>query len=345
MSDPQDWIIPRNWKRFQHRDALRSAEHGIVPWIRSYTRLLHDDAYIELSMSERGALHLVWGMYAAADGQLSATRVSRRGPLRVTRVQLIALNNAGFIEFHAGKPPRLSASSEKSRERTPPLPLPREGISLTANPTRPRSGQSHSPESRSPASPAARPHEGATVRATSATCSAPTSSRPTGRTRSPPKPRSPQHSTPQPERSVPGQPHEPDSPHHRRPRRLLPDRLRDRLGGTRQATVTTASIIRTAADVMTERQWQAFALVYVEQLTIVEAAHRLNIDESAVRRRLDRGLVRTMRHYASVDAPSPSQMAQAPARGGAPGDTSTGRGTDRAASAGDRPTVAAEPPR
>ena len=133
MSD-NGWVVVRNWHRFQHRDAMRSAEHGVIPWIRTYTRLLHDDSYIDLTMTQRGALHILWSLYAASDGQLSVTRVSQRGPLSVSRKLVDSLNDAGFIDVCAGKPPRLSAGSEEKRVEEKELPLtPPSGETETAS--------------------------------------------------------------------------------------------------------------------------------------------------------------------------------------------------------------------
>lgn len=111
-----DWIVVRNWAKFQHRDANRNAELGVPIWTKVYTRLLFDDQYIDLSLTEKGALHLVWLQFSASDGQLSVNRVTSRGPLSVSRSLLESLSHAGFVGFSASKPPRLSASLEKSRE-------------------------------------------------------------------------------------------------------------------------------------------------------------------------------------------------------------------------------------
>ena len=112
----EQWIIVRNWEKFQHRDATRNAELGVPIWTKVYTRLLFDDHYIDISLTEKGALHLVWLLFAASDGQLSVNRVTARGPLSVSRSLLDSLNQAGFIGFSASKPLRLSASLEKNRE-------------------------------------------------------------------------------------------------------------------------------------------------------------------------------------------------------------------------------------
>jgi hypothetical protein len=119
----EQWIIVKHWGDFQHykdRDPT---------WIKNYTRLLHDDAYLDLTLHQRGVLHGIWLSYAAADGQLrgsmatggrqgrdSTARLSRQLGERVTTATLEALNHAGFIGFSASKPPRLSASLEKLRE-------------------------------------------------------------------------------------------------------------------------------------------------------------------------------------------------------------------------------------
>jgi hypothetical protein len=108
----EQWIIVKHWGDFQHyKDRDPS-------WIKNYSRLLHDDAYLNLTMHQRGTLHGLWLSYAAADGQLpgSTTRVSQQLGDRISTDTLEALNHAGFIGFSASKPPRLSASLEKLRE-------------------------------------------------------------------------------------------------------------------------------------------------------------------------------------------------------------------------------------
>ncbi len=117
MSDPEQWIQVNNWERFQHPDAARSL---VPPWIKSWTELLSNDAYLDLSPHCRAVLHGIWLEYARSRRQLAVNTASltRRLSLRVSSRQLKTLSDAGFITFVASKP----ASTEKRREDKPPYP-------------------------------------------------------------------------------------------------------------------------------------------------------------------------------------------------------------------------------
>jgi hypothetical protein len=96
-SDSQ-WITIPNWEEFQHykdRDPN---------WIKVYTRLLHDDAWLSLTDAQKGFLLTVWLEFASTDGHIRACRVpSRIRPANVQRT-LEALSDAGFIALSASKP-------------------------------------------------------------------------------------------------------------------------------------------------------------------------------------------------------------------------------------------------
>lgn len=96
-----DWISVRNWRKFQHYDPAKRSP----PWIKNYTELMSDDAYLGLSMVQRGVLHGIWMEYARARCQLpdSTAVISRRLGERVTRATLYALNRAGYIDIVASK--------------------------------------------------------------------------------------------------------------------------------------------------------------------------------------------------------------------------------------------------
>jgi len=103
MSTPERWIVIDRWDDFQHPDAGRS---GVTPWIKSYTRLLSNDDFLELSHHIRGVLFGLWLEYARARRQLGGSPVAltRRLGQRVTTRDLDTLNHAGFIHFVASKP-------------------------------------------------------------------------------------------------------------------------------------------------------------------------------------------------------------------------------------------------
>jgi hypothetical protein len=91
------WVVVRDWDKFQHykdRDPI---------WIRTYTRLLHDDAYRNLTGHQRAVLHGLWLAYASSGRQLrlDTRSLSARLNLRVSSHTLESLNNAGFIDLVA----------------------------------------------------------------------------------------------------------------------------------------------------------------------------------------------------------------------------------------------------
>jgi hypothetical protein len=99
------WVeIPR-WDDFQHYKTRRP------PWIKNYTRLMHDPDYLDLSLAERGLLHSLWLLYAEYDGVLSASRAQRLAVLkphyRHFYAHLDSLNDAGFVRLVDSKPLRL----------------------------------------------------------------------------------------------------------------------------------------------------------------------------------------------------------------------------------------------
>lgn len=119
MSD--SYIRIRNWEKYQHKDVWKKSG-GTPPWIKNYTKLLHDDDYIGLPLAARAILHGLWLMYAAA-GQDVNKNTSRhllstnKGESRHFQEHLDALNHAGFIEF-VSQPARTSLATreEESRE-------------------------------------------------------------------------------------------------------------------------------------------------------------------------------------------------------------------------------------
>lgn len=138
------WIEVVDWDRHQHRDMARTT---VPPWIKVATRLLSDDAYLELSPNRRAMLLGLWLEYARTRRALreNTASISRRLAQRVTSADLEALNRAGFIVFSASNPASKSAGLEVEVER--------EGL---------RKGQSRAP-TRAPERPPAhaRPNAGA----------------------------------------------------------------------------------------------------------------------------------------------------------------------------------------
>ena len=96
------WIVIPNWGRFQHYQKRAGEQVTRPDWIKNYGRLLHDDAYLKLTLRQRGILHGIWLLYASSGQQLGAS-VAQLGRLlgedTVRTRDLEALSDAGFIAF------------------------------------------------------------------------------------------------------------------------------------------------------------------------------------------------------------------------------------------------------
>lgn len=116
MTQRPRYIVVPNWDSFQHYSDRTP------PWIKNYTELLHDDAYLGLTLHQRGVLHGIWLAYAASHRQLSGdtSALYRQLGERVSTATLIALNRAGFIELTASRPLAQSRGrgEESSKGRT-----------------------------------------------------------------------------------------------------------------------------------------------------------------------------------------------------------------------------------
>jgi hypothetical protein len=105
-------VIPK-WEDFQHysdRDPI---------WIKVYTRLLSDEAFLDLTFHQRGVLVSLWIEYARSGRQLrdNTLTLTRQLVGRVSRRDIEALTYAGFITFSASKP----LAQSKRREEKKPL--------------------------------------------------------------------------------------------------------------------------------------------------------------------------------------------------------------------------------
>jgi hypothetical protein len=133
VSDERYIVIPE-WEQFQNADVLKKSRDGRLPWIKVPTRLLDDDAFMELTPHQRAVLYGLWLAYASSGCQLrvNTTSLSRRLGLRVSTRQLDALNRAGFIGFSSRAPleglasaSRLEVERDVEKER-PPTSVPRD---------------------------------------------------------------------------------------------------------------------------------------------------------------------------------------------------------------------------
>jgi hypothetical protein len=95
------WISVVGWRRFQHYDPAKRQP----PWVKTYTELLDDEEYLQLSGHLRSVLHGIWLAYASSRCRLhaDARSLSSRLRLRVSSLHVESLVHAGFIELVASK--------------------------------------------------------------------------------------------------------------------------------------------------------------------------------------------------------------------------------------------------
>lgn len=116
-------IHVRNWEKFQHPDVVRGKQRG-PRWIKVYTELMSDPAFLELTMHQRGVLISIWLTYATSRRQLSdnSSTLARQLGHRVLKRDLEALNHAGFIELPASnlqaEIPQVASPEESREEKT-----------------------------------------------------------------------------------------------------------------------------------------------------------------------------------------------------------------------------------
>lgn len=92
-------MIP-NWRRFQHYKKRNPI------WIKVYTELMSDPAFLGLTFAQRGLLISLWLEYARSRRSIigHTSGVYRALGRHVTTSQLKTLSDAGFIEISASKP-------------------------------------------------------------------------------------------------------------------------------------------------------------------------------------------------------------------------------------------------
>jgi hypothetical protein len=94
------YIYVRHWEEFQHYKDRNPA------WIKSYTALLRDDDYYELSFHDRGLLHGLWLLAASCgNGRVSASSGFLRSQLGQGRIKLDTLLAQGWISIQPDKAP------------------------------------------------------------------------------------------------------------------------------------------------------------------------------------------------------------------------------------------------
>jgi hypothetical protein len=91
------WIWVSRWEDFQH---YQHSDGKVPAWTKSYTQLVNDEAYLNLSSHLRAVLHGVWLSFASARCHLGAetSSLSSRLRLRVMTRDIYSLCDAGFIQ-------------------------------------------------------------------------------------------------------------------------------------------------------------------------------------------------------------------------------------------------------
>lgn len=132
------WIVIEHWERYQHYKDRNP------PWIKAYTDLLDNPAYLDLTPNRRALLHGLWLMYARSGRELAenTAMIGSRLGQKVTSRDLEALNHAGFIRFSASsrlaackRPRARSRETEKREEPTAPPTSPISPPPVTEPPT------------------------------------------------------------------------------------------------------------------------------------------------------------------------------------------------------------------
>jgi hypothetical protein len=92
------WLWVTRWPDFQHYPPERDRAPA---WIKSYTKQLDDERYLDLTFAQRGVLDGIRLAFSRHRGRLPGvpSRLTQRLGGRVTYTQLEALNHAGFIEL------------------------------------------------------------------------------------------------------------------------------------------------------------------------------------------------------------------------------------------------------
>lgn len=97
MAAGEQWIWITRWEEFQHYTPERDRAPA---WIKTYTRQLDDDRYLDLSAYARAVLHDLRMMFARSLGKLTTDtrQLSGRAGYKITTPALESLVHAGLIE-------------------------------------------------------------------------------------------------------------------------------------------------------------------------------------------------------------------------------------------------------
>ena len=113
------YIYVKNWKKFQHPDAVRSRH---MPWLKLHTDLLGNDKWLALDATDRIMLQTIWMLTARyGHGRVIADLRWLQGqaklPLSNRYQGLERLSEAGFIDIRASKSARKAARKDASLDK------------------------------------------------------------------------------------------------------------------------------------------------------------------------------------------------------------------------------------
>lgn len=100
---PDEFIWITRWDEFQTFQKKRGKPWA-PPWVKLYTRILDEPAYLDLSPETRSLLVGLWALFGRSRGTVAkdTRRLSQQLHQRVTKAQLDSLNHAGWLTFCSG---------------------------------------------------------------------------------------------------------------------------------------------------------------------------------------------------------------------------------------------------
>lgn len=101
MSAEYIWVA--RWDEFQTFQKKRGKPWA-PPWVKLYTRILDEPAYLDLTPETRSLLVGLWALFGRSRGTVTkdTRRLTQQLHQRVTKAQLETLNHAGWITFCSG---------------------------------------------------------------------------------------------------------------------------------------------------------------------------------------------------------------------------------------------------
>ena len=100
---PDQYIWVNKWDEFQSFQKKRGKPWA-PPWVKLYTRILDEPAYLDLTPETRSLLVGLWALFGRSRGTVTkdTRRLTQQLHQRVTKAQLESLNHGGWITFCSG---------------------------------------------------------------------------------------------------------------------------------------------------------------------------------------------------------------------------------------------------